>query len=323
MMLVAGLTGSKGFIGSYLSRYIAEMNSGALRLLTRNAADSNTVANTELIRGDLRSRSDCEHFATGLNLIYYLAHSNSPVDSDEDQPNDALANLVPLLNLLHAIKRLGTKPHIVYFSTGGAIYAPKSERIPFHETDPCMPLSSYGIQKLAAEQYLCIAAARGYLTATILRVGNAYGSLLSPLRRQGLIGVALNRVLSREPIRVFGNPRNIRDYVHLEDISDCAVRASIPRQTFTILNVGSGAGHSVLDVIRTIEECHGQRAEILSDGSLGDGLTDWAVLDISKARAELGWWPKLDLRAGIERMLSATARQGAETKAVFSSGRNT
>lgn len=302
--MATGIAGSKGFIGSYLSRYIAARDSGALRLLVRNTADCQSPSNTEVLHGDLLSRSDCERFATDLKVIYYLAHNHTPVDSDLDLPNDALVNLVPMLNLLQAIQHLETKPHVVYFSSGGAVYARKQELVPYRETDLSAPSSSYGIQKLAAEQYLQLAADKGYLTATVLRVGNAYGTLLPQFRMQGLIGVAINCVIHGKPVRVFGNPNNVRDYIHLEDISDIAVRASVSGRPFSILNVGSGVGHSVLDVIRVIEECRGQHVEVQSDQSIGNWLPDWVVLDIAKARAEFGWSPTVDLRSGIDRMLA-------------------
>src|SRR5580700_172408 len=244
--MATGIAGSRGFIGSYLSRYLASKESGLLRLLARNSANSQSHAGAEFLHGDLLSRADCERFAEGLQSIYYLAHNNSPVDSDSDLPSDALANLVPLLNLIQTIQKLGTKPHLVYFSSGGAVYAPKDDRIPFREEDRCGPLSSYGIQKLAAEEYLRLAAHKGYLTATVLRVGNAYGTPLPRYRMQGLIGVAINSILHHQPVRIFGSLNNVRDYIHLEDVCDLATRASRPRQAFDVVNVGSGSGHSVL-----------------------------------------------------------------------------
>jgi UDP-glucose 4-epimerase len=277
-------------------------------LVVRNTSAYQAPVGAEVLNGDLLSQSDCERFAADLTVIYYLAHNNAPVDSDADLPSDALVNLVPLLNLLQVIQRLGTKPHIVYFSSGGAIYAPKQDRIPYRETDPCGPGSSYGIQKLAAEEYLRLAAYKGFVTATVLRVGNAYGTLLPQFRMQGLIGVALNCVLNGQPVRLFGNPENVRDYIHLDDICDIAVRASRPRKPFTLINVGSGTGHSVYGVLRVMEECVGRPVEIEFDKSCGTWLTDWVVLDTGKARTEFGWSAMVDLRTGIESMLAVTGR---------------
>jgi len=303
-LMITGIAGSRGFIGSYLSSYMLARNLGPLRLLARNIADYQSPPGVTILQGDLLSQTDCERFAAGVNVIYYIAHNNTPVDSDYDLPSDALVNLVPLLNLLQVIQRLGTKPHVVYFSSGGAVYAPRPDLIPYVETDHCSPECSYGILKLAAEEYLRLAAHKGHLTATILRVANAYGTLLSKFRRQGLIGVAINCVLHGQMVRLFGNPNNVRDYVHLEDISEIAVRASQPRQPFSIVNVGTGVGHSVLDVLRLIEECRGEKIQIHSNPDYGSWLTNWVVLDNQKARAELGWAPAVDLRSGIARMLA-------------------
>src|SRR5579872_6375299 len=113
-----GISGATGFIGSYLSRYVVQSYGGSLRLLTRDSTQGQNIPGTEILHGDMLSRSDCERFARDLDVIYYLAHTNSPVDSDLDLPGDALANLVPLLNLIQEIQHLGTKPHLVYFSSG-------------------------------------------------------------------------------------------------------------------------------------------------------------------------------------------------------------
>lgn len=306
--MTIGIAGSKGLIGSYLSRYIAASKPSGLRLLARNSEDYRGPEDAEIVNGDLLSRSDCERFAAGLEVIYYLAHNNSPIDSDVDMPSDALVNLVPLLNLLQTIRLLKTKPHLVYFSSG-AVYERNPELAPYREADRCGPTSSYVIQKIAAEQYLQLAADKGHLTATILRVGNAYGSLLSQVRCQGLIGVATNRVMNGKAVRVFGSSRNVRDYVHLEDISDIAIRVAIPQQPFSVFNVGSGVGHSVIDVIHIIQDCWGRPVQIWPDDSLGDRLTDWVVLDITKARAELGWSPRIDLRTGISKMMVEMTRR--------------
>ena len=166
-------------------------------------------------------------------------------------------------------------------------------------------MSSYGILKVTAEQYLRLAAQRGELTAAVLRVGNAYGTLLPEHRMQGFIGVALNHLLHGNPVRVFGDAGNVRDYVHLEDISAAAVRAAAPRLPFDVFNVGTGQGYSVREILEIIRDCHGAPFSIQADTACGQWLTDWVVLDCSHAREELGWSAAVDLRAGIAGMLAA------------------
>ena len=306
--MMVGITGASGFIGSHLCRYLLHRETGKVRQLMRGATLQPTDPRAEVIRGDLISPADCRRFAAGLQTIYYLAHVGSPVDSDLSPAQDASLNLVPLLTLLQVIREIGTRPHVVYFSSGGAIYQETGAGRPFRETDPCAPSTSYGIQKLAAEHYLRAAAGKGYLTATVLRVGNAYGALLPQHRLQGFIGVAVNNVLEGRPIRVFGDPENVRDYVHLDDICRITVQASAPREPFAVYNVGSGKGHSVMNVLRLIEDCAGTRLEVIHERGLGSGLPGWVVLDIGEARQEFAWQPSIDLGAGIARLFTAYPR---------------
>lgn len=299
-----GIAGATGFIGSYLSHRLLANPVGTVRLLTRKPPHLSTRDGAEMLHGDLLNPRDCEAFAADLDVIYYLAHTNSPVNSDRDQAADAVANQLPLLNLIGAIQRLGTKPHLVYFSSGGAVYAPREDRVRYRETDACEPLSSYGIQKLAAEHYLRLAAHRGHLTVTVLRVGNAYGTLLPQHRMQGLVGVGINCVLHNRPVRIFGDARNVRDYVHLDDLCDMAEFAARAVEAFSIVNVGSGTGHSVSEVLQLIEDCYGSPIQVQADPGCGQWLQDWVVLDTTKAQRHFGWFPRVDLRTGIQGIIA-------------------
>ena len=303
--MATGIVGATGFIGSYLCHH--HVGHKPPRIFTRRAGNAPSIPGAEIQQGDLLSGPDCERFVRGLDTLYYLAHTNSPVNSDVDQPADATLNLVPFLTLLSAIRRSGTRPHVVYFSSGGAVYAPRHRQDPIAECDACAPTSSYGILKIAAEQYLRLAADRGELTATVLRVGNAYGTLLPQYRAQGLIGVALNQLLHGEPVRIFGNVSNVRDYVHLRDIAAIAWKVSAPIRPFDVLNVGSGLGHSVSDVLAIIEDCYGSAFPIEVDESSGRWLPEWVVLDNSHARQDYGWSPTIGLRDGIDALLHATS----------------
>jgi UDP-glucose 4-epimerase len=303
--MVTGIVGARGFIGAHLLQRLAA--TGTVRVLLRNVRAGETFDGAEIVCGDLLSPFDCQRFAAGLDTIYYLAHCNTPINSDRDQANDAFFNLVPLLNLLQAIRGQKTKPHIVYFGSGGGIYRRNADRVPLRETDPLEPFSSYGIQKLAAEQYLRLAAGRGELSCVVLRISNAYGTLLARDRMQGLIGVAINNALHGAPMRVFGNPENVRDYVHLSDLCAAAEKAGQCREPFTVVNVGSGRGYSVREVLEIIQESAGfpVRIETHEDPQLGSWLPDWVVLDIAKARQQFGWSPLVDLPAGIGAMFAA------------------
>lgn len=306
-MLRVGVTGATGFVGRYLLRRLPDLGPFTVRALARTLPDTNQLPHyrIEWVQGDLNVPTDCLDFLRGLEVVVHLAHTNSPITSDKHLSGDAQANLLPTLNLIEAARSLGTRPHVVYASSGGAVYAQRAEPRPFREDDPCIPTSSYGIQKITAELYLRLAADSGWLSAISLRIGNAYGVLLPTERKQGFIGVAVNRVLRNEPVRILGNPHNVRDYVHLEDLSQAFALAIERPQHNGTFNIGSGTGLSVLDVIRTVESILGRplQLEFAESNTFADRLVPWSVLDISRAHRELGWTPRIPFARGLRSLL--------------------
>lgn len=306
---MTGVIGPAGFIGSHMLARMVGLFANPLRLLVRRSLPA-WIPGTAWLKGDLAQPGSCAEFVDGLDRIFYFAHENFPVNSDSDQCADALANLLPLLQLLRAIKNAGRKPHLVYLSSGGAIYGSSSRRTPFKESACCRPNKSYGVQKLAAEQYLRIAAEQRYLTATVLRPANVYGTLHGEERMQGLVGVAAARALVGKPIPLFGNLNNVRDYVHLDDLAEMIFLCVEPRERFRVFNVGSGIGHTVTEVLGAIESAIGARLETRHNDRPSTGsLPNWVVLDRSRAARERGWAPRIDFTTGIKSLFAGVSRQ--------------
>jgi UDP-glucose 4-epimerase len=256
------------------------------------------------LQGDLQNPDDCERLVKNQDVIFHLAHTNSPLTSDQDMVQDTIDNLLPTLKLLKAIEKENHTPHLIYPSSGGAVYGLSESKRRFKENDSCFPTSSYGIQKLIAEHYIRLGADRGSLTAIVLRIANAYGWLLPPDRSQGFIGTAVTRVLQNQSIRIFGNPQNVRDYVHINDILDAIVLAATQRKSFEIYNIGTGTGTSVIEIVRIIERLLGRPVEYtyieLEQAKL---LNNWCVLDTDKALHEMSWKSKISLEEGIHGLL--------------------
>jgi UDP-glucose 4-epimerase len=301
-----GVVGASGFLGSsLLPRLARAAGTTSTQALARTipAGVDESPSNVEWMQGDLSSPHVCAAFLERVDLIVYLAHSGTPLTSDADLATSASANMVPLLTLVQAIRDRGSPVHIVFASSGGAIYGAMPRGRLLRETDPCVPTTSYGIQKLVAEHYLRMASERGWLTAVSLRIGNAYGALLRPERLQGLVGVAFAHLVRGEPIRIFGNPENVRDYVHLDDIGRAVELALALQVPFDVYNVGTGVGHSVREVIELIGTASGRAAVVQTLPAEGaDTLPKWAVLDISRARERLRWEPRVELAEGIRRL---------------------
>ena len=301
-----GITGATGFLGSYLLEYFMRQQKYTIKALTRTIplANPSKRGSVNWRQGDLGSVKTCDRFVRDLDVVVHLAHTNTPLQSNIDMPSDAMENMIPTLNLIQAIREQQRKPHIIYASSGGAVYGSCLGNTMFTESDTCMPASSYGIQKLAGEHYLRMAAQEGWLTATCLRIGNPYGVLVRPERMQGLIGVILHQLANREPISIFDNPENVRDYVHLEDM--CRVFALVlsPKKLFDIFNVGTGTGYTVTQILQKVEKYSGQkiiRRNLALDPSFSR-LPSWVILICTKAERELRWKASIDIDSGLKQL---------------------
>ena len=305
-MLKIGITGASGFLGVSLIQYLGRQARCQIRALDRILrpeilAEASYVA---WQTGDLASEEDCARFVDGLDVIIHLAHTNTPLTSNHHLPSDASLNLIPTLTLLEAIRKAQGRPHFIYPSSGGAVYGRPAEHRPFRESDGCQPVTSYGIQKLAAEHYIRLAAESGWLSGTCLRIGNPYGVLLPPERKQGLIGVIFSQLVHHQPVTIFGDANNIRDYIHLEDV--CSMFHTLLDRSgqFEIFNVGSGVGHSVKAILDLLASLLGRKIEVRVEPANEDAdkLVPWVVLDISKSAQCLRWQPTVTLEEGLARL---------------------
>ena len=303
-----GITGASGLIGGrFLSLWTTENPDVQVRCLARHVAGHWEHPGVEWMSGDLMNEADCAEFVEGLDAVVHFAQSNSPTISDRHWPSDLVANISPALNLLEALRRRrgGGACHFVFASSGGAVYGREpADGVAFRETDHCLPLNPYGIQKLAVENYLRTACEQGWLRATVLRISNAYGALLAAERRQGLIGVAMARVLAGQAVKVFGALETIRDYVHVEDVARAFGKGLDilgKSENYRVFNIAAGRGHSVAEVLALIARATGRevRLEQSDFGKAALGLLPRVVLANAKAREELGWQPEIALEEGI------------------------
>jgi UDP-glucose 4-epimerase len=301
-----GVTGASGFLGSMLVERLAARDDVHVVALTRTLSPDHghQRPNVDWREGDLSSPHDAAGFVADLDSVVHLAHKGSPLTSGRDLADDARSNLVPTLTLLQAIRERGTPCHVVYASSGGALYGTSQPGERATELSPVVISSSYGIQKLAGENYLRLAAGEGWLTSVVLRIGNAYGAVLAPDRTQGFLGVAVSRLAAGEPLRLIGDTSNVRDYVHYSDVCSAFVRALEPRAPFDLFNIGTGHGTSIHDLVPMLEDVSGMRItlERAPDDVEARRLPRWVVLDSSKANAELGWEAMVPLRDGLQRL---------------------
>ena len=299
-----GITGATGFLGTYLINYLNKNNNYNIYGLTRNSVNLNKNGkNINWIIGNLSSSYDCLEFIKKVDVIIHLAHTNTPLTSDNDIISDVELNLIPTVTLLETIKKYGKKIHLIYSSSGGAIYGHSENKIPFKETDLCIPSSSYAIQKLAAENYIRLCSEKDIITSTIFRISNPYGILLPSERKQSLIGVVLSKLAKNKTVQVYGDVSNTRDYIHLDDMIRAFEKAILIKNDFEVYNIGSGIGYSVNAIFSLIEKF--TLSEIKKEFIELDernNLLNWSVLDAAKAYEKLNWKPEISFESGLKEL---------------------
>lgn len=240
-----------------------------------------------------------EHLAQADALLD-LAWSTLPATSEQAPGSEQLEDLPRLTRLLAALTRLpeGSRPHFIFFSSGGAVYGNAPGR-PSVEGDSCRPIGNYGRAKLAGEELVNQAAARHGLPCTILRIANPYGYPVPAGRVQGVIPHAIRCAIEGRPLTLWGDGGARKDFIYHTDFLAALGEVIACRLTGTF-NLGSGESHSVREIISLVEKHTGR--SILTRFT---PTPTWDVhdsrLDTDRLRAATGWRPQISLDEGIRR----------------------
>jgi UDP-glucose 4-epimerase len=297
------VTGGTGFIGRYLCRHFASRRGWELRRLVRPVAGRELDLRTD-VRGSLDNAYDVRRFVEGSQCLIHLACTTNPRSSDADIRADLERNLITGVYLFEQFFQLNPGGHVVFASTGGDMYSYDAPYIARRETDSAVPHSSYSIHKLALEHYVRLLCARHGGSGTVLRIGNPYGVRVSEQRGHGLVGVALVKAMHRHKLIVIEPLDSVRDYLHLDDLAravEGVLAAPPPAGACEIYNVGTGAGHSINEVIATVERVSGLSLPRGIEVPAGRRST-WNVLDIGKIGDHLGWVPRVSFEEGARRL---------------------
>jgi UDP-glucose 4-epimerase len=295
-ILVAGGT---GFVGSHVVKALASAGH-EVRSLARRPPSSDLVAAVDYRVGDLGNVGDVAAAMDGVDAAVFAVTTTTPGSASRDAAFDASTNLVTGIHFAQEAAEAGVT-RTVMISSGGTVYGvPRS--LPIAETHPTEPISSYGVTKLAVEKYLALYATHAGAAVTILRAGNAVGEGQLPGTGQGAPAAFLSALLRDRPIELWGDGSVIRDYVYAGDIADACARAlaSDQEEPSLVLNIGSGEGRSLLELVAACEATVGRTATV--DRSKGRSLdVPEIVLDIGRARERLAWAPTTSLEDGLAR----------------------
>jgi UDP-glucose 4-epimerase len=300
------VTGGAGFIGSHVADAFlaAGWNVTVMDNLSRGRAEQ-SPRGAELKRLDCGSEEARELLTGGrFEVVCHLAAQIDVRVSVADPIHDARENLLALINLLEGARRGGVR-RFVFSSSGGVVYGEGTP--PYGETDAKLPISPYGVTKLAAEYYLACYRALYSLESVSLRYANVYGPRQDPHGEAGVVAIFGNRLRLRKPITIFGDGRQTRDYVFGPDVARAnvlAADAELPPGDGTVdpwaFNIGTGVQTSVVELARAMIGAAGIEVPI-EHAPARPGELLASALTIGKAERWLRWKPSVTLHEGLTR----------------------
>jgi UDP-glucose 4-epimerase len=227
------------------------------------------------------------HFAAQMDVRRSVA----------DPAFDAQVNLVGFLNLMEAARQHGLR-RVVFSSTGGAIYGDQ-DFFPADESHPCRPISPYGVAKFATESYLHFYRAQYGIEYAAMRYANVYGPRQNPHGEAGVVAIFCGRLLENQPVTIFGDGEQTRDYVYVGDV----VRANVAAITAMVtgpINVGTGIETTVNQLYRTLAGV-AKSGRSATYAPARPGEQSRSVIAAGRAGRELGWKPQVMLEEGLRR----------------------
>ena len=289
--------GGNGFIGSHLvDSLLAEGNQ--VRVLDKSMERYRApLSAVDYHLGQFSDSFMLAEVLEDVDIVFHLACTTVPGTSNMDPAGDVQDNLIGTLKLLDQMHKKKVK-RIVFLSSGGTVYG-NPEQIPVPEGHPLRPRCSYGVVKVAIENYLHMYKELYNFSPIILRPSNPFGPRQGHLGVQGLIAAFLYKTLKQSPFIVWGDGNVVRDYLYINDLVDliCLAGHSKVEGTF---NAASGVGYSVNEIISIIHEITEVQTSATYENSRSFDIQE-IVLDIKTAQQVFGWSPQTSLREGIRK----------------------
>ena len=310
-----GVFGAAGFLGRNV---VLDLRSRGLqvRAVSRRFDDPAALleAGAQVVQADLADSPAISAALAGVSHVIQLVSESGPGNGNSRLIQDLETSVLPQVRFLELCQQAGIH-RVVFASSGGTVYG-RPLSVPIQEDHPTRPLSSYGLTKLIVENYLALFTEGYGLNHVILRISNPYGPGQRFRNGQGLIANVIAHARDGTPVPVYGDGVAERDYIYVGDV--CAAfhaalfRPEAVRQT---VNIGSGIGRSVLEVLDAVEEMLGHplaRSHIPMRG------TDVArsVLSIDRAATVLGWAPMTSFTDGLQRTLAFAGLLGEDPAAL-------
>jgi len=290
------VTGGAGFVGSHLadalldrgySVIVVDNLSGGKEALVPDEA---IFYNQDLTTGvpDIDS----------VDAVFHLAAQTNVRTSFDRPAQDARSNIIGTLNLAQWALDSGVK-QFVFFSSGGALYDPAAA-LPYDESSPIAPQSPYGLSKHTAERYLHQRIPEDMLL-TILRPSNIYGPRQYTDGEGGVIAKFINRALAGRTLDIYGDGKQTRDFVYVDDVIRAAVE-TMQERISGVFNVSTNQAVSVNDIVRQLKQALAEELSVVHEEPIAGEVRE---SKLSSAQLQsFGWQPEVSLSEGIKQIIA-------------------
>jgi len=312
------ITGGMGFIGSNLAHRLVELDAQVTlvdSLIPIYGGNQRNIAGIEhRVRvniADVRDEYSMNYLVQGQDYLFNLAGQTSHLDSMTDPYTDLEINCRAQLSILEACRKHNPHLKLVYASTR-QIYG-KPDYLPVDERHLLHPVDVNGVNKMAGEWYHILYNNVYGIRACALRLTNTYGPRMRVKdARQTFLGIWIKRLIDEEPIQVFGDGSQIRDFNYVDDVVEALLLAGASSAADGgIFNLGSDETINLRDLAALMIDINGGGSfEIVPFPpdrkaiDIGDYYADYRLI-----QGRLGWRPKVPLREGLRRTLEFYRRE--------------
>lgn len=297
------VTGGAGFIGSNLVKLLTAEGHDVVVLDNLSSGYRENIATlteARVVEADVRDDTAVRAAAAGCEVVFHLAASVGNTRSINHPIEDSETNVIGTLRVLEAARHLGARK--VVFSSSAGIFG-ELKTVPIREDHPAEPDSPYGASKLGAEK-LCLAYARLYpLECVCLRYFNVYGRNQRYDAYGNVIPIFAHRALRGEPLFVYGDGEQTRDFVNVRDVAMANYRAGMARGVSGAFNIASGTRVTINALASLVADAGGLKVSV-EHKPPRKGDVRHSLADVSAARNAFGFDPTVALEEGLREYMT-------------------
>jgi len=295
------VTGGAGFIGlNVVGGYLKDKHEVGVVSNFSSGKRESLNKKAKFYKADIRNKEVLEKVFKDFKpeIVNHHAGHTGVKESVENPSYDAEINIIGSINVFELAVKYRVR-RIIFPSTGGGLYG-ESAKLPANENTPIEPISPYGVSKYCVENYLNYFKRLYGIERVILRYANVYGPRWGSLCEGSVVEIFICKILKREKPTIFGDGTQSYDFIFVEDVVRTNILALDGKEG--IYNIGTGRETSLNLLIDIISKALGIKVKPKYDLS-----RKWEVkriiLDIERAKKELGFVPQYSLEEGIRRII--------------------